>query len=90
MNNAQKARIIHTLGENGKIFTVTFIKRTTGEARTMNCRMGVTKHLKGGSKPYNDKDHGLITVWDLQAKGYRCIPLESITGINDMNVRVAS
>ncbi len=33
---------------NGKIFTCTFIKKTTGEVREMTCRNGVFKYSKGG------------------------------------------
>jgi hypothetical protein len=36
----------------GRIFSVTFVKRTTGETRTMVARTGVAKHLKGGDAAY--------------------------------------
>jgi len=63
------------LSSNGKIFTVEFIKKD-GTLRVMNCRLGVTKHLKGGSSTLNpDK---FITVYDLQSKGYRAIDKQSI------------
>jgi len=64
---------------NGKIFTVVFTKRTTGERREMNCRMKVKKHLKGGGPAYNFKKKNLISVYDLGKEGYRCIPIEGIT-----------
>jgi len=69
-------------GNNGRFFSVRFIKRSNGAERFMNCRLGVTKHLKGGNKAYDDKAHNLVTVYDLQAEGYRCIPLESIFELN--------
>jgi hypothetical protein len=65
----------------GKTFTVTFIKRTTGKERVMNCRYGVKKHLKGGVKAYDPKKKGLVCVFDMQAGGYRSIALESIRKI---------
>ncbi len=40
-------------GENGRIFTVVYKKRTNGEERTMTCRLGVHKHLKGGELGYD-------------------------------------
>lgn len=61
-----------------QFFTVTFTKRSTGELRTMNCRLGVTKHLKGGTKNYDDSEHALLTVFDMVKKGYRSIPLENV------------
>lgn len=63
---------------NGKIFYTEFIKRSTGEVRKMWARLGVTKDLNGGSKPYNDKEKGLITVYDMVKKDYRSIPKENM------------
>lgn len=82
MNIKERFSRLMEVGSNGKIFTVRFIKRSTGEFRTMNCRLDVKKHLKGGTKAYNDADHRLLTVYDLKSKGYRCIPLEGLTEIN--------
>lgn len=62
----------------GAFFTVDFVKRTTGELRSMNCRTGVQKHLKGGDAAYNFTEHNLVSVWDVEKKGYRSIPVESI------------
>lgn len=78
--------MIQNAGERGKFFTVEFIKRTTGEIRTMNCRMGVTKHLKGGSKGYSAKQHKLVTVYDVQKQGYRSIALEGVIKVNGVEV----
>lgn len=78
--------------QSGKIFTVTFIKKTTGELRTMRARMGVTKHLKGGT---NNAAHipDLMTVWDLDKKsetdsGYRRLYLDSIQSFKCGNVEL--
>jgi len=60
------------------IFTVDFIKRTTGELRKMVCRFGVTSALQGGEKSFKDSDHDLKTVFDMQKQAYRSIALESI------------
>lgn len=49
-------------GSNGKLFGVTFIKRSTGTARRMTARTGVTKGVTGEGKRFNPKDHGLLTV----------------------------
>ena len=66
---------------SGKIFTVTFIKRTTGKKRVMNCRTGVRKHAKGEDLRFNPRAHGLKSVFDMQKRAYRMIPLESIQNI---------
>ena len=66
------------LNSNGKIMTVKFIKKD-GSLRIMNCRLGVTKHLKGGTSTLNpDK---FITVYDLKSEGYRAIDKETILDV---------
>ena len=70
------------LVSNGAIFNVKFIKRTTGELRSMTCRLGVQKHLKGGKKGFSDKAKDLLTVFDMSAKGYRSIPLDGIQSLS--------
>jgi hypothetical protein len=67
--------------DDGRIFSVEFIKRTTGEKRLMVCRLGVKSHLKGGTKKFDDKEKNLLTVFDVQKKGYRSIPLENIISV---------
>jgi hypothetical protein len=62
---------------NGKIFSVTFIRRSGGK-RKMLCRLGVTKYLRGGVCPYDFDEKNLISVFDLQENEYRTIPFEGI------------
>jgi hypothetical protein len=62
-----------------KIFHVEFIKKTDGSIRNMNCRLGVTKFVKGvRSNEVSDKENGLLTVWDTQKKDYRRINIEGV------------
>ena len=71
--------------DNNKIFSVTFVKRTDGTVRTMNCRKGVKKYTKGGSLAYDPKSKNLLCVWDAQAedpaKAYRMISTDAIKSI---------
>ena len=80
-NNLKRNQLNTVLPKDGKFFTVVFTKRTTGELRTMNCRLGVKKHLKGGQKAFNDTEKQILTVWDAQKKAYRSIPLENVNRI---------
>ena len=66
------------LNSNGKIFTVTFIKKD-GTIRELNGRLGVIKHLKGGSSTLNPEEY--ITVYDLKAEGYRAINKATILDV---------
>jgi hypothetical protein len=63
---------------NGKFFTVIFTKKN-GDDRQMNCRLGVTKHLKGGVNKNSNKNH--LVVYDVHSKGYRTVNTETLKSI---------
>ena len=63
----------------GKFINVVFYKKD-GSLRTMNCRLGVTKHLKGGVSTL-DKEKFII-VYDMVKKGYRAIDKDSIVSVS--------
>ena len=61
----------------GKFFTVTF-KKKSGELRTMNCRTGVKKHLKGGVSTTSHINK-YITVYEGAEASYKNVNLETVT-----------
>lgn len=61
----------------GTFFSAEFTKKD-GTTRKMIARLGVTKHLKGGNKSYNDQDFNHLTVFDVQKKQYRVINLNTL------------
>lgn len=61
-----------------KFFTVVFTKKD-GTLRKLNGRLGVTKHLRGGDKGYSDADFNALTVFDVQANGYRTVKLDKVS-----------
>lgn len=63
---------------NGKIVSVTFTK-ADGTLRVMTCRLGVTKHLKGGESTLDGAKY--LTVFDMAKKGYRAINRETIQSV---------
>lgn len=69
---------------NGKIFTVTFIKKDLS-TRKMNCRLGVTKHLKGGSLAYSPTEKNLICVYEISRNpkkaGYKMVNVSTIISL---------
>ena len=72
------------LASKGRWLTVKFIKKTTGEERVMNCRIDVTKHLKGGQRASNPDEY--IVVYEPVSKGYRHIGRDSILSVTDGGV----
>ena len=74
MSNKQKREILQTT--KGKFFSVEFTKKD-GSLRKMNCRLGVAKDLKGGTNSCSNHDE-YVTVYDMVAKGYRNINLETL------------
>lgn len=62
---------------NGRIFTLEFVKRTTGEFRVMNARLGVKAYVKGVGLKFDPKAKDLLGVFDLQKGEYRFINLRA-------------
>lgn len=71
----------------GKFFTVVFVKKD-GSLRTMNCRTGVKKHLKGGVSTLNASEY--LTVYDMQAEGYRAVNYATIQSVTCNGVTIVN
>lgn len=74
------------LNQGGQFFTVVFITKQ-GKERTMNCRTGVKRYLKGGKSTIDHKAN-LLSVYDVKAAGYRCINFETIKEIRSNGNRM--
>lgn len=61
---------------HGRIFTAVFVKKD-GTTRTMNCRKGVTAYLAGGENKAARDHKNLNIVFDMQARAYRMINLDT-------------
>ena len=71
------ARMI--LSTNGRIFKITFIKRTgEQEERTIFGRVGVKKRLKNIGCRYSPEKAKLVVIFDMQEREYKAIPVEGI------------
>lgn len=65
----------------GQFFGVYFSPRNSNGEKVVNGKAGVRKGIKGVGKRYNDKLHGLVTVWARNRERYTSIPLEGIKKI---------
>tara|TARA_R110000824_G_scaffold221077_2_gene408209 strand:- start:153 stop:431 length:279 start_codon:yes stop_codon:yes gene_type:complete len=63
---------------DGRIFGVSFIKRTTGELRHMSARRGVRKGVNGEGLKYDPESKQLITVYDMNKEGHRMLNTETL------------
>ncbi len=70
---------VSKLVNNGRIFSVEFIKRTDGSRRRMVARTGVRS--AGGELNYDPASHNLITVYDMVKRGFRNIPVDNILSL---------
>lgn len=70
--------IIENETDDSTVFTVNFVKRTTGKERVLNCRRGVKKGVTGVGLRYNPKAYNLLSVFDMQNDGFRMINLETV------------
>ena len=71
------------------IFSVTFTKKD-GSVREMNCRLGVSKGVKGtatSAQKNADFVHDTMTVYDVKNKGFRKINLNSVTSVKMRGVK---
>lgn len=66
------------LASDGRMVTVTFVKKD-GSLRTLNGRLGVKKHLKGGVSTLDPSQY--ITIYDVKAAGYRAVNRDTIKGL---------
>lgn len=94
ISREQAVKLINDQKESGVFFNCLFIKRSTGELRTMTCRGGVQKYVKGIGMAYDPSSKGLIGVWEAGnsegAKGsdaYRMISVEGIREIHAGGVK---
>ena len=76
MDSKELASIV--AASNGRFVSVTFIKKN-GTKRSMLCRLGVTKHLKGGESKLNADQY--LTVFDVQKEAYRAINKDTILSV---------
>lgn len=65
---------------SGRVVGVTFIK-ANGDTRVLSGRLGVKKHLRGGTKAGDDVENDVVTLFDMAAQGYRSIKVDSIRKI---------
>ena len=66
------------LSSDGKMVSVQFVKKD-GTLRTLNGRLGVKKHLKGGVSTLDHNQY--VTIYDVQNKGYRAVNRKTIVGL---------
>lgn len=64
----------------GRFFSVEFLKKD-GSPRKMVCRHGVRKYVNGTGMSYTPAKFGLMTVFDVQKKGYRMINLLTVRSL---------
>jgi hypothetical protein len=78
ITKSKAAHLIETSG--GKLFGVTFIKRSDGSRRRMTARRGVMKGVNGTGKSFSATAHGLLTVCEFTGgySQFRHIPIEGI------------
>ena len=77
-NNETLRRSIEAIVQD-EFFSIEFIK-SDGSKRVLNGRLGVTKHLKGGTDCNDMFKH--LTVFDVQKQGYRNVDLASVEAVN--------
>lgn len=81
-----KRQMILDAVKSGQFFTVTWVTKS-GKISEMNCRVGVTKHLKNTGKKYSNGSSNTVahlkqylTVYKTN-KGYRNLNLDTVLSL---------
>ena len=61
----------------GKIFTARN-KKKDGTDRAMNCRLHVSKGVKGVGLRYNPAEYNMVTVFDMKRKEFRTLNFDTL------------
>lgn len=77
-----KNELVSFLGS--AFFTVCFQKKD-GTWRTLNGRLGVKRHLRGGERTVGDE---YIMAWDCHERGYRCFLPEKVAWVKCHGVMI--
>lgn len=66
--------------QDGKFVGIDFIKKD-GSERALNGRLGVVQHQNGGANTTEALDRSYLTIYDMQAPGYRNVDLATVSRI---------
>jgi hypothetical protein len=80
-NPFTRQEILKLVG-NGQFCAISFIKRTDGNFRVMNCRVGVKRYVSGEGLRFDPVEKDLIQVFDVKKHAYRFVPIEGIVRVN--------
>lgn len=67
-------------GLKGRIVSIDFTK-LDGTKRTLVGRLGVKSQSKGGANMVEQMDRPYLTMFDMQAKGYRTVSLDTVSDL---------
>lgn len=74
------------IAQGNKMFGVVFEKKN-GQDRKMSARLGVKKHLAGGTNKVEASDRSYLTVFDMNAEGYRTVNLDTLKEVQIAGTR---
>ncbi len=69
------------MATHGRMFAVTFIRRSDNKEKTIKARIGVKIHQKGKAMRYDPRNKKLVLVFDMSERKYKCIPIEGIEAV---------
>ena len=75
------AGMIRETAKDGRIFGVSFNRRSDGANRNMLARLGVSKGTSGVGMSYSPAKKNLLVVHEMPQGRFRSIPVEGITSV---------
>lgn len=68
------------VGQVGKFVGIDFVKKG-GSGRSLNGRLGVRKHLRGGTNTVEAQSRPYLTLFDMKNAGYRAVNLATVARV---------
>jgi hypothetical protein len=69
------------MATNGRLFSMTLVKSSTGIEKKIFARVGLKTRQKGKDLRYNMSDKKFIVVYDIKERTYKCILIENIEAV---------
>ena len=67
--------------QRGRLFSITFRKKSDGTIRRITGRLGVNRHLKNGGEHTGLGRDGILTVYDVHGRSYKSIHFDTMLSV---------
>jgi hypothetical protein len=89
MTIAAKKEIVMTALKGGRFATVTFVKKSDGTLRKLNCRLLHVKKDPDSVKKARKSPANTISVWDVAKGAYKSFDVDTIKTVSGRGCKIS-